>query len=90
MEWTKIEDGLPPQNWPVIVKNGKSIIYSATYYRKKWHYWERKLHKVTDWKYFPNGEPKIPVKDLRAFFRRAEKYRNQMQKRNFTLKQNFL
>lgn len=82
-EWISVEEKLPPQNWSVIVKNGKNICNHATYHYKKWYNWDRKLYKVTHWKYFPNDEPKIPVADLKAFMKRAKELRHQMQPKNF-------
>jgi len=81
MKWISIEDELPPQGYTVMVKNGKTIVYSACYHYKKWHHWNRKLHRVTHWKYFQDRRPSIPPKDMRAYLRRAEKYRHQMKTR---------
>ncbi len=81
MEWISVEDELPPQNLPVIVKNGKVIVDYVKYRYKKWHHWKRKLHKVTQWKYY--CKPAILPNEMRAFFRRAEKYRDQMQPKKF-------
>lgn len=85
MTWIKIEDELPIQKFRVRVKNGKRELPDACYYRKKWHLWDRKLHKVTEWFKCPITYPKIPPKDLRAYLRRAKKYRHQMQPRNFNM-----
>jgi hypothetical protein len=82
MEWISVEDELPPQNWKVIVKNGKTIVDNVTYHYKKWHHWSRKLHQVTHWKYAAGRRPSIPPKEMRAYLRRAEKYRHQMKTRN--------
>ena len=81
MEGISVEDELPPQNWRVIVKNGKKIVPNVTYHYKKWHHWDRKLHKVTHWKYPEDRRPSIPPKEMRAYLRRAEKYRHQMKTR---------
>lgn len=84
MEWISVEDELPPQKWPVIVRNGKSIFYYVTYHYKKWHQCNRNLHKVTHWRFFGDRKPSIPPKDMRAYLRKAEKYRHQMKTRTFT------
>ncbi len=84
-EWISVEDDLPPQGWGVIVKNGKSILPYVKYRYKKWHYWDRILHRVTHWRFSEDNKPSIPPKDLRAYMRRAEKYQHQMQTRNFTI-----
>ena len=83
MECISVEDQFPPQNWKVIVKNGKTIMDNVTYHYKKWHHWSRKLHKVTHWKFAQDRRPPIPPKDMRAYLRRSEKYKHQMQKKNF-------
>lgn len=83
MEWISVEDELPPQKWPVIVKNGKMIVYDVRYHYKKWHHWSWKLHQVTHWKYAPGRRPSIPPNEMRAYLKRSEKYRHQMKKRNF-------
>ncbi len=83
MEWISVQDKLPIQKWNVTVKNGKSILNNAKYHYKKWHYWDRKLHQVTHWRYDEQNKPTIPIKEIRAYLRRAEKYRHQMQPRNF-------
>ena len=89
MSWIRVEDELPIQNFQVRVKNGKKIL-DARYYRKKWYsshdynVWkdgearEVRFHQVTEWYKCPVVYPKIPVKDLQAFLKRAEKYRDQM------------
>lgn len=86
--WIKIEDELPIQNWHVRVKNGKKIL-EARYYRKKWYSYHQydvwddgelrpvRLHQVTEWEKHWTY-PSVPQKDMRAFFRRAQKYRTQM------------
>jgi hypothetical protein len=84
MKWISVEDELPPQKYPVIVKNGKTIVYYVKYHYNKWHHWGRKLHKVTHWKFAQDRRPSIPPKDMRAYLRRAEKYKQQMQPKKFT------
>lgn len=84
MEWISIEDELPIQRMGIYVKNGKHIVW-AYYYRKKWWSWQRRLHKVTHWNKCPVTYPKIPAKDMRAYLRRAAKYKKQMQKKNLVL-----
>lgn len=81
--WIKVEDALPIQDYPVKVKNGKVILY-AKYYRKKWYWWDRKLHNVTEWFKCPVTYPKMTPSEWRAFFKRVEKYKHQMEKKNFT------
>lgn len=83
IEWISVEDELPPQKWGVAVKCGKRIYPWAKYYRKKWWLWQFKLHQVTHWAYNPGYKPSIPPADLRAFARRCEKYKHQMQKKIF-------
>lgn len=83
MEWISVEDNLPPQGWEVIVKNGKSILPYVKYRYKKWHHWDKILHRVTHWRFSEDNKPSIPPKDLNAYMRRAEKYRHQMQTRKF-------
>jgi hypothetical protein len=51
MEWISVKDNLPPQNLPVIVKNGKMTIYYVIYHYKKWYFFKRTLRKVTHWKF---------------------------------------
>lgn len=85
MDWISIEDELPPQSYDVIALNGKAVVYYAAYYRKKWYSWDKRLHKVTHWKYFEGRKPSIPPKDLKAFFLRAEKYKQQMEKKEFRM-----
>lgn len=82
-EWISVENELPPQKWSVIVKNGKLIVHNVRYHYKKWHHWGRKLHRVTHWRYSDHCKPSIPIKDMNAYFRRAQKYRDQMKKREF-------
>ena len=82
MTWISIKDELPIQKWIVQVKNGKSIC-SASYYRKKWYCRDRKLHKITHWAKDLVSYPKIPHKDMKKYLKRAEKYRHQMQTKNF-------
>lgn len=82
-DWISIKDQLPIQKWGVRVKNGKKVV-DAFYYRKKWYWWDRKLHKVTHWEKCPVTYPKIPLKDMRDFLNRAKKYKHQIQKRKFT------
>ncbi len=88
--WIKIEAELPIQSFLVSARNGKRIV-DAIYYRKKWYsahdydMWgvgearQVRLHKVTEWYKCPIVYPKIPQKDFKAFIKRSEKYRNQMQ-----------
>ena len=88
-EWISVKDKLPPQEWRVIVKNGKSILERVYYRYKKWSHRDRRLHKVTHWKYSEHSKPFIPTKDRRAYFRRCQKYRHQMQTRNFVIHSDF-
>ena len=83
MDWISVEDELPPQKWQVIVKNGKTIVENVTYRYKKWRHWNRQLHQVTHWKFAADRKPSIPPKEMRAYLRRCEKYRKQMQKKEF-------
>lgn len=84
-EWIDVNDKLPPQKWTVIVKNGKSVLGDVKYHYKKWHYWNRKLHKVTHWKFSENGKPKIPIKNMRSYLKKAKLYRNQMQPKKMNI-----
>lgn len=85
MTWIKVEEELPIQGWRVRAKNGKRV-FDASYYRKKWYWCDKKLHKVTEWEKCPVTYPKISQKDMRAYLRRAEKYRGQMQPKKFITK----
>ena len=90
--WIKVEDELPIQGIHVRAKNGKRT-FDAKYYRKKWysyHDWdvwedgearEVRLHKVTEWWKCPVMYPKISPRAFIAFYRRAQKYKHQMQKK---------
>ncbi len=84
MSWISIVDELPIQSFGISVKNGKNILHNAIYYRKKWYAYDRKLHKVTHWYKCPVSYLKIPHKDLIDFLKRAKKYKNQMNSKEFT------
>ncbi len=75
--WIKIEDELPIQDYAISIRNGKTIV-RGVYYRKKWWSWGRRLHMVTEWYKCPVSYPSIPQKDMRAYLRRAERYRGQI------------
>lgn len=97
MDWISVENGLPPENYPVYVMNGKNK-YIASYCEKKWiANWKRdiwderedkcvELHKVHKWAYEPITGLKIPVKDFEEYMKRAKKFNHQIQKKKLSLR----